>query len=173
MPPTVDTPERISVGQMKARGLTNFEFGELCECHFTMASYLRGGQRKPSPTLFGRIVTALELDEDKARDAYFAGTFGEFLTEEVFGGKPKGKHIVPVPPAPVKERQVPHQFDGQKMRAERMGAKISRVKLSRETGIPESTLYGYENGTRVPNSAAVQLIADALILLPADIMTPV
>lgn len=55
-------------------------------CHFTTASRLRAGERRPSPTTLRRIVSEYGLDREKAFNAFTAGpeAFGAFLREYVF-----------------------------------------------------------------------------------------
>lgn len=55
-------------------------------CHFTTASRLRAGERRPSPTTLKRIVSEYGLDREKAFNAFTAGpeAFGAFLREFVF-----------------------------------------------------------------------------------------
>jgi hypothetical protein len=51
-----------------------------------MASKIRNGARKPSGSLFTRIVLVFELDAQEATEAYAGGAviFGDYLTRTVF-----------------------------------------------------------------------------------------
>lgn len=62
------------------------EFSARVGCHFTTASRLRAGERRPSPTTLGRIVREYGLDGKAALAAYTSGpeSFGAFLREHVF-----------------------------------------------------------------------------------------
>jgi transcriptional regulator with XRE-family HTH domain len=63
--------------------VTNDEFARLTGCTYTMASKIRNGARKPSGSLFTRIILVFQLD---APEAYAGGqvVFGDYVTREVF-----------------------------------------------------------------------------------------
>jgi hypothetical protein len=66
--------------------VTNNEFARLTGCDYTMASKIRNGTRKPSTSLFTRIILVFELDAKEAVDAYAGGAvmFSDFLRKHVF-----------------------------------------------------------------------------------------
>jgi hypothetical protein len=51
-----------------------------------MASKIRNGARKPSGSLFTRIILVFSLDAQEATEAYAGGAviFGDYLTRTVF-----------------------------------------------------------------------------------------
>jgi len=51
-----------------------------------MASKIRNGARKPSGSLFTRIILVFQLDAQEATEAYAGGAviFGDYLTRTVF-----------------------------------------------------------------------------------------
>ena len=66
--------------------VTNDEFARLTGCTYTMASKIRNGARKPSGSLFTRIILVFQLDAQEATEAYAGGAviFGDYLTRTVF-----------------------------------------------------------------------------------------
>lgn len=72
------TPERV---------MTNERFAELVDCHFTMASRLRNGQRLPSAKLLVRIKNAFDLPYTELMAAYDDGpeAFGQYIRFKVYG----------------------------------------------------------------------------------------
>lgn len=66
--------------------VTNDEFARLTGCTYTMASKIRNGARKPSGSLFTRIILVFQLDAQEATEAYAGGqvVFGDYVTREVF-----------------------------------------------------------------------------------------
>lgn len=65
---------------------TNDEFAEKIGIHFTMASKLRNGRRKPSSQTMSKIIMAYGLDHNEANDALSRGgeSFGQYLRENIF-----------------------------------------------------------------------------------------
>lgn len=67
-------------------------FADRVGCHFTTASRLRSGERKPSPVLLGRIVEEYGLDREEAFDLYTKKDnnpeFGAYLRRVVFEPEP-------------------------------------------------------------------------------------
>jgi transcriptional regulator with XRE-family HTH domain len=53
--------------------ITQQQFADAIGVHFSMASRLLNGQRRPSPPTMDRIANAFHLDRDKLFDAYLAG----------------------------------------------------------------------------------------------------
>ena len=66
--------------------VTNNEFARLTGCDYTMASKIRNGTRKPSTSLFTRIILVFDLDAKEAVEAYAGGAvlFSDFLRRNVF-----------------------------------------------------------------------------------------
>jgi transcriptional regulator GlxA family with amidase domain len=87
---------------------TNTAFAEAVGVHFTMASRLRNGERKPGlPTVIGTVkaykLTGDELLEwlmeiDKDRDEVGGPASGAWLRKNVFNRRPV---VIPEPPAEV------------------------------------------------------------------------
>lgn len=71
--------------------MTNEEFGDRVDCHYSMASRLKWGQRMPGRELFGRIVREFNLDPAEALEALNAGpvVFSSYLRKNVF--EPSGE----------------------------------------------------------------------------------
>lgn len=70
---------------------TNQEFADRIGVHFTMASRLRGGARRPSMITLRRIAEAYELPEADLINAYHAGrepdgtwVIGRYIREHIF-----------------------------------------------------------------------------------------
>jgi transcriptional regulator with XRE-family HTH domain len=53
--------------------VTNQEFADAIDVHFTMASRLRNGQRRPSVIKMRRIADAYQLPMDELLAAYYKG----------------------------------------------------------------------------------------------------
>lgn len=66
--------------------MTNEEFGERVDCHYSMASRLRTGARLPSRDLLRRIIAEFGLDRMEAYDAYDQGRdgFSRYIRDKVF-----------------------------------------------------------------------------------------
>ncbi|QNJ57639.1 helix-turn-helix DNA binding domain protein [Streptomyces phage Keanu] len=71
-----------------AETVTLEAFADRVGCHFTTASRLRSGERKPSSVLLGRIVEEYGLDKEEAFDLFTqkdnASEFGAYLRRVVF-----------------------------------------------------------------------------------------
>jgi len=66
------------------RPKTSAQFAAAVDIHYSMASRLRSGERRPSLDLLIRIVDAYGLDINEAVHAAHANEFGSYLEERVF-----------------------------------------------------------------------------------------
>lgn len=70
----------------KPRTVTLEAFASRVGCHFTTASRLRAGLRRPGEELLGKIVGTYELNPAEAFHAYTTSkeAFGAFLRDNIF-----------------------------------------------------------------------------------------
>ena len=69
------------------RPKTSAQFAAAVNIHYSMASRLRSGERRPSFDLLVRIADHYALSLEDAVRAAHAGDFGSFLEEHVFAVK--------------------------------------------------------------------------------------
>jgi transcriptional regulator with XRE-family HTH domain len=66
------------------RPKTSAQFAAAVDIHYSMASRLRSGERRPSLDLLIRIIDAYGLDINEAVHAAHTNEFGSYLEERVF-----------------------------------------------------------------------------------------
>lgn len=68
----------------QTRPTTSAQFASTVGIHYSMASRLRAGHRRPSLDLLIRIIDEYGLDINEAVHAAHANEFGKYLDEHVF-----------------------------------------------------------------------------------------
>ena len=69
------------------RATTSAQFAADVNIHYSMASRLRSGHRRPSIDLLIRIAEHYDLDITEALHAAHANEFGPYLEKHVFAGE--------------------------------------------------------------------------------------